>query len=50
MKDDDWYEAFANKAHELVPGWNFTIDLTPEQEKICEAHADSVAPRPEAER
>jgi hypothetical protein len=48
--DDQWYAAFADKAHELVPGWNFLIDLTTEQEQQCEAHADSVAPRPEAER
>jgi hypothetical protein len=46
----DWYEAFADKAHELIPGWDFTTDLTPEQEEACLKHADSLAERPEAER
>jgi hypothetical protein len=46
----DWYEAFADKAHELIPDWDPLEDMTPEQEKTCEDHADSVAIRPEAER
>lgn len=48
--DDRWYEAFADKAHEVHPGWNWMIDLTPDEEKQCEAAADSVASRPEAEK
>lgn len=46
----DWYEAFANKAHEIHPGWNYMIDLTPEEERQCEEAADKVAPRPEEEK
>jgi len=46
----DWYEAFADAAHGLVPGWDATMELTQDQESYCEAAADSVAIRPEAEK
>lgn len=46
----DWYEAFAEAARELIPGWNHTIDLTEDQEQYCEIAADSKAERPEEEK
>jgi hypothetical protein len=46
----DWYEAYAEAAHYLVPGWNAFMDLTGEQERFCEMAADSKAERPEEER
>ena len=46
----DWYEAFAEAAHRIVPGWSWEKDLTPEQEAEVEAAADKVAGRPEEEK
>lgn len=46
----DWYEAFAEAAMMLVPGWDATVDLTEEQERYCEQAADSKAYRPQEER